>query len=58
MLDQLLPEALRPHFVRVNRRVSLNAAYITAYDDEYVYCGPDRYENGGTAQQQLQALKL
>ena len=58
VLDQLLPAALRPHFVRVNRRVSLNAAYITAYDDEFVYCGPDRYENGGTAQQQLQGLKL
>ena len=58
VLDQLLPEALRPRFLRVNRRLSLNAAYITAYDDEWVYCGPDRYENGGTAQQQLQALKL
>ena len=58
VLDQLLPAALRPRFVRVNRRVSLNTAYITAYDDEFVYCGPDRYENGGTAQQQLQALKL
>ena len=58
VLDQLLPAALRPHFVRVNRRVSFNVAYITAYDDAFVYCGPDRYENGGTAQQQLQALKL
>ena len=58
VLDQLLPETLRADFLRVNRRVSLNMAYITAYDDEFVYCGPDRYENGGTAQQQLQALKL
>ena len=58
VLDQLLPAALRPRFIRVNRRVSLNAAFITGYDDEFVYCGPDRYENGGTAQRELQALKL
>lgn len=58
VLDQLLPAALRPRFLRVNRRTCLNAAYITAYDDEYVYCGPDRYENGGTAQRELHALKL
>ena len=58
VLDQLLPEALRPRFIRVNRRVSLNAAAITAYDDEYVYCGPDRYENGRTALRQLQELQL
>ena len=58
VLDQLLPAALRPRFLRVNRRVSLNAAFITAYDDEFVYCGPDRYENGGTALRQLQELRL
>lgn len=58
VLDQLLPESLRPHFIRVNRRVSLNAAAITHFDEEFVYCGPERYENGHTAQQQLQELEL
>ena len=58
VLDQLLPAALRPRFLRVNRGVCLNAAFITAYDDEFVYCGPDRYENGGTALRQLQELRL
>jgi DNA-binding LytR/AlgR family response regulator len=58
VLDQLVPEALRGHFLRVNRRVGLNAASITGYDDEYVYCGPDRYENGRTALRQLQKLQL
>ena len=58
VLDQLLPETLRAHFLRVNRRTFLNAAYITGYDDEFVYCGPDRYENAGTALRQLQELRL
>ena len=58
VLDQLLPESLRPHFIRVNRRVSLNVAAITHFDEEFVYCGPERYENGHTAQQQLQELEL
>ena len=58
VLDQLLPETLRAHFLRVNRRTCLNAAYITGYDDEFVYCGPDRYENAGTALRQLQELRL
>ena len=58
VLDQLLPPALRPHFIRVNRRTSLNAAFITGYDDEYVYCGAERYENGRTAQRQLQELVM
>ena len=58
VLDQLLPATLRPQFIRVNRRLSLNARAITSYDDEYVYCGPERYENGRTALAQLQALAL
>lgn len=58
VLDQLVPPTLRPRFLRVNRRLSLNAAAITAYDEEYVYCGTERYENGGLAQAQLLALTL
>ena len=50
--------ASAPRGIGVNRRVSLHTAYITAYDDEFVYCGPERYKNGGMVQQQLQALKL
>ena len=58
VLDQLLPAALREQFIRVNRRTCLNVRHITAYDKDYVYCGPDRYENARTAQPQLEQLKL
>jgi DNA-binding LytR/AlgR family response regulator len=58
VLEQLLPATLQGQFLRINRRLSLNAATITSYDDEYVYCGTERYENGRLAQQQLMALKL
>ena len=47
-----------PRGIGVNRRVSLHTAYITAYDDKFVYCSPERFKNGGMVQQQLQALKL
>ena len=56
VLDQLMPPALRPHFIRVNRSTVLNARFITAYDEAAVYCGPDRYENGGLAEKQLKLL--
>ena len=56
VLNQLLPAALRSRFLRINRQIALNAASITAYDDEYVYCGPEQYENGQLAQEQLQEL--
>ena len=52
------PAAAAPRGVGVNRRVSLHTAYITAYDDEFVYFGPERYKNGGMIQRQQQALKL
>lgn len=58
VLEQLLPPALRGSFLRVNRRLGLNAACITGYDDDYVYCGPERYENGRLAQKQLAELTL
>lgn len=58
VLDQLLPATLRPRFLRISRRVALNVTSITAYDDEYVYCGPEQYENGQLAQRQLQELGL
>ena len=58
VLDQLVPAAIRPRFLRVSRRLALNAASITAHDEEYIYCGTERYENGQLAQEQLQELKL
>lgn len=58
VLDQLLPATLRPQFLRVSRQIALNATSITAYDDEYVYCGPKQYENSQLTQQQLQELSL
>lgn len=53
VLDHLLPAAVRGQFVRVNRRTSLNAAYITAYDEDFVYCGPERHENTPGALREL-----
>jgi len=58
VLDQLLPAALREQFIRVNRATALNAAFITSYDSDHVYCGPEQYENGRTALKQLQELEL
>ena len=57
VLDQLLPATLRSQFLRINRQIALNATSITAYDDEYVYCGSEQYENGQLAQEQLQELR-
>ena len=53
VLDHLLPVELRPHFLRVNRRTSVNAAFITHYDEEWVYCGEQRHENSPTALREL-----
>ena len=58
VLDQLLPAALREQFVRVNGATALNASFISSYDQEFVYCGAKRYENGRTALKQLQELEL
>ena len=43
------PAAAAPRGIGINRRVSINTAYTTAYDDEFVYCGPKRFKNGGMA---------
>ena len=56
VLDQLVPPSLRPLFLRVNRRLCLHAATITAFDEEWVHCGPDQYENGGSAEAELREL--
>ena len=56
VLDQLLPPSLHGHFLRINRRICLNAATITAYDEEYVYCGPEQYENSLVSQTRLAQL--
>ena len=56
VLDNLLPEALRPQFLRINRSTVLNTRFITAYDPDYVYCGLERYENARIATEQLQEL--
>ena len=47
-----------PRGIGINRRVSLHIAYITAYEDKFVYYSLERFKNGGMVQQQLQALKL
>ena len=52
----LMPPACRAQFIRVNRRVALNTAAITRFDEEWVYCGPERFENGGQVPEQLLAL--
>ena len=53
VLDHLLPAGLRSHFIRVNRRTSLNAVFITHYDEEWVYCHEQRHENSPTALREL-----
>ena len=53
VLDYLLPASLRPHFVRVNRCTSLNAAFISHYDEEWVYYGTTRYELTAAARREL-----
>ena len=58
VLDQLVPEAQRPRFIRVNRRQALNVATITGFDAEWVYCGSEQFENGGQVPEQLLALDL
>ena len=39
VLDTLVPAAIRPRFVRVNRRERVNRRFVTSYDDAWVYCG-------------------
>lgn len=57
VLDQLLPPALAGQFLRVNRRLALNKAAITSYDDEHLYCGPGEcHAHGRTALQLTQEL--
>jgi two-component system, LytTR family, response regulator LytT len=56
ILDTLVPATLRGQFIRINRRICLNTQFITGFDDEWVYCGSERFENGRTAHEQLQAL--
>ena len=58
VLEQLMPAASREQFVRVNRSAALNMAFITAYDQDYVYCGSEQFENGRTAGRQLEGLAL
>ncbi|MDO7876799.1 response regulator [Hymenobacter sp. ASUV-10] len=58
VLDQLLPAPLREQFIRVNRATALNANFISSFDQDFVYCGAERYENGRTALKQLQELEL
>ena len=45
VLDQLLPETLRPRFRRANRSTSLNTAFIESYEGQFVQCAGERYEN-------------
>jgi len=58
VMDNLVPKKLEGSFIRVNRAVCLNRKYITAYDNDYVYCGTEKYENARTAMKQLQELIL
>ncbi|WBO86753.1 response regulator transcription factor [Hymenobacter yonginensis] len=55
VLEQLVPAALRPQFLRVSRSMCLNVAYLTGFDQEYLYCGDHRYENTPTGQALVQA---
>jgi two-component system, LytTR family, response regulator LytT len=56
VLEQLVPAALRPQFLRVSRGLCLNVAYLTGFDQDYLYCGDHRYENTPTGQALVQAV--
>ncbi len=58
VLDTLVPPALRAQFLRIDRSTYLNKRFITAFDDEWVYCGAERFENGRNAQEQLKNLLI
>jgi two-component system, LytTR family, response regulator LytT len=55
VLEQLVPVALRPQFLRVSRGLCLNVAFLTGFDQDYLYCGDHRYENTPTGQALVQA---
>ncbi|MBT9394866.1 response regulator [Hymenobacter sp. NST-14] len=55
VLEQLVPAALRPQFLRVGRGLCLNVRFLTGFDQEYLYCGDHRYENTPTGQGLVQA---
>ena len=38
----------------VNRRVSLNLAFITPHDEERAYCAAEQYKNSPSARRQFQ----
>jgi two-component system response regulator LytT len=53
VIDNLLPAKLQPNFFKVNRSIYLNGKYITGYDNNFVYCGSEKFENGKNSLKQL-----
>ncbi len=56
VLEQLLPARLEPQFLRVNRSISLNRRYITAFSGDTIYCGNEAFENTRFSPKELQEL--
>ncbi len=57
LLDQFVPEPVRDAFIRVNRRVCVNAAHVTRFDDDAVACAGEVFEvNTPTGLRQLQEM--
>jgi two-component system, LytTR family, response regulator LytT len=58
VLDALVPPTLRGQFLRINRRTCLNTRFITAFDNEWVYCGSERFENKSDPTTLTAAMRL
>lgn len=56
VMENLVPAKFRNDFLRINRSVYLHQKFITAFNNEYVFCGNTRFENAGTASRDLQKL--
>jgi len=53
VLGSLMPADLRERFLRVSRVLCLNAAAITGYGKDHIYCGTESYENTRLSQDEL-----
>ena len=58
LLENLVPQPLRPQFFRLGRSLCLNRTHITDATEEYLVCGGATFENAGRLTEvQLAALK-
>lgn len=56
VMEQLLPARLTADFLRVSRSICLNRKFITAYSNDWIYCGEEQFENTRFASKDMAAL--